>query len=69
LMDEWLSVGDEAFQIKAAERLEAYVDQASVLMIASHDKALIDRVCNRKITLEQGRIIEDIKIAKPSQND
>lgn len=64
LMDEWLSVGDEAFQLKATKRLEEYVDQASVLIIASHDKAMIDKVCNRKITLEQGRILEDIEINK-----
>jgi len=64
LMDEWLSVGDEAFQAKAAKRLEAYVDQASVLIIASHDKQLIDRICTRKIKLEQGRIIEDIKVGQ-----
>lgn len=60
IMDEWLSVGDESFRLKAAKRLESFVDEASVLIIASHDSALIDRICNRKIVLERGKIIKDI---------
>jgi len=27
--------------------------------LASHDASLIERVCNRKLTLEHGRIISD----------
>lgn len=59
IMDEWLSVGDAAFNAKAAKRLESFVDKASVLIIASHDMALIDRICTRKLVLEQGRILSD----------
>lgn len=59
LMDEWLSVGDESFREKAAARLEEIVSSASILVIASHDPSLIERVCNRKIYLEHGQIIAD----------
>ena len=59
IMDEWLSVGDAAFSAKAALRLEKLVGKAAILVVASHDPALIARICNRKITLEHGRIISD----------
>lgn len=59
IMDEWLSVGDAAFSAKAAVRLENLVDKASILVVASHDPALIARICTRKILLEHGRVISD----------
>ena len=63
IMDEWLSVGDAAFSAKAALRLEKLVGKAAILVVASHDPALIARICNRKITLEHGRIISDDPVA------
>lgn len=59
IMDEWLSVGDADFQEKAAKRLKDLVDKASILVIASHDPTLIQKVCNRKLHLEHGRILSD----------
>jgi lipopolysaccharide transport system ATP-binding protein len=59
IMDEWLSVGDADFQTKAAERLKRLVDNASILIIASHSPELIQNVCNRRILLEHGRIMAD----------
>lgn len=59
IMDEWLSVGDADFQSKAAERLKRLVDNASILIIASHSPELIQNICNRRILLEHGRIMAD----------
>ncbi len=59
IMDEWLSVGDESFRSKAAQRLETLVGKAAILVVASHDPEMIARVCNRKILLEHGHIISD----------
>jgi len=58
LMDEWLSVGDAEFVLRAEERLKAMVDKASILVIASHNPAIISDLCNVVIKLEKGRIIE-----------
>lgn len=58
LMDEWLSVGDADFKEKASERLNKMVDTASILVIASHDLGLIEKTCNKIITMEHGRIID-----------
>ena len=59
LMDEWLAVGDRNFQKKAEERLSKLVAATKILVIASHSKALIKRVCNRAVWLDHGRIKMD----------
>ena len=51
LMDEWLSVGDEAFKTKAEKRLEDYVKKSSILVIASHSEETIQRLTNKKLIL------------------
>lgn len=59
LMDEWLSVGDEKFNNKAAKRLNDLVNSTDILVIASHSKELIEKNCNRVIWLEDGKIKRD----------
>jgi lipopolysaccharide transport system ATP-binding protein len=62
IMDEWLSVGDESFNSKATDRLNTLIKKASILVIASHDKDLIYKVCNRAIHLEHGVVLSDENI-------
>ncbi|CAH2790567.1 MAG: O-antigen export system, ATP-binding protein [uncultured Paraburkholderia sp.] len=69
IMDEWLSVGDAEFSLKAAQRLESLVGKASVLVVASHDPALVARVCNRKILMEQGKMISDEPVLPPVESE
>jgi lipopolysaccharide transport system ATP-binding protein len=59
LMDEWLSVGDENFKLKAEARLADLVDATKILVIASHSRELIETSCNRAIWLEHGQIKMD----------
>ena len=56
LLDEWLSAGDQAFVEKANRRLHELIDRAHILVLASHDLALLRSVCNRAVLLEHGRI-------------
>ena len=58
LMDEWLSVGDAEFQEKASERLNHMVNQASILVLASHSMDLVEKTCNRIVRMEHGKIVE-----------
>jgi len=58
IMDEWLSVGDANFFEKANNKLKEIIDDASILVIASHSPEFIDNLCNKKITLNEGRIDE-----------
>ena len=44
IMDEWLSVGDQSFSAKASLRLEELIGKSSILVVASHDQSLIERI-------------------------
>lgn len=56
LMDEWLSVGDENFRIKAEERMKSLIDNSSILILASHSESLIKAMCNKVIWMEHGKV-------------
>jgi lipopolysaccharide transport system ATP-binding protein len=59
IMDEWLSVGDKNFLIKSNERLKQLTKNASIFILASHDKDLLTKNCNRIIWLKEGQIFKD----------
>jgi lipopolysaccharide transport system ATP-binding protein len=59
LMDEWLAVGDAGFIPKAEQRLLELVGGTGILVMASHSLTVLERVCNRLIWLEAGKIRED----------
>ena len=61
LMDEWILAGDAAFMEKAKRRVEAMVNKADILILASHSSSIIAEWCNRLIWLEQGKIKADGK--------
>ena len=54
IMDEWLSVGDEAFSERASNRLKFLVDESEILVIASHTQSLIESTCNKVVWLDKG---------------
>ncbi|WP_454675706.1 ABC transporter ATP-binding protein [Achromobacter pestifer] len=59
LMDEWLSVGDEGFRVRAEARMNELVESTHILVIASHSRELVRDTCNRAIWLEHGKIKMD----------
>ena len=59
LMDEWLSVGDAAFNEKAEKRLNDLVRSSRILVIASHSRELIEKTCDRVLWFEHGRLKMD----------
>jgi lipopolysaccharide transport system ATP-binding protein len=56
VLDEWLSAGDAAFVQKAGERMHRMVEEAKIVVLATHDEDLVQRVCNRVCELSGGRI-------------
>lgn len=56
LMDEWISVGDATFKAKAEHRLNSFIQQAAILVMATHDPQLAERVCNQQLQLVQGKM-------------
>ena len=59
LMDEWFLAGDADFMAKARERLARLVTGADILVLATHDMAVVREWCTRAIRLEAGRIVAD----------
>jgi len=59
LMDEWLAVGDESFRHKVEARVSEMVNSTKLLVIASHSRDLIMKVCNRVLWLEHGAVKMD----------
>jgi len=56
IVDEALSVGDTAFQLKCVERLEHLTKSGVTLLFVSHDTALVKSFCARALYLERGKL-------------
>ncbi|MEQ1719195.1 MAG: ABC transporter ATP-binding protein [Hyphomicrobium sp.] len=57
LLDEWIGAGDATFQNKVAARMNALVDGSRGLMLASHNDALLKRVCTHGLVMQKGRVV------------
>lgn len=62
LLDEWLGIGDAAFQQKAYDRMSAFVGATNAIVLASHSGELLRAWCNRAIRLDAGRIVAEGKV-------
>jgi ABC-type polysaccharide/polyol phosphate transport system ATPase subunit len=58
LLDEVLAVGDEAFQAKCLGKIWDFKRGGGTMVFVSHDPAAVERLCDRAILLEQGRVVE-----------
>ena len=56
LMDEWILAGDAHFMVRAQQRIDSFVDKASVLVLASHNLEICRRWCNKGVWMVQGQI-------------
>jgi ABC-type polysaccharide/polyol phosphate transport system ATPase subunit len=57
LVDEVLSVGDMAFQIKARERMMEMMERAHLMVVVSHDMDSLTRLCNRAVWMDHGQLL------------
>ncbi len=57
IMDEWIGTGDAAFVVKAKDRLISRVNNAQIVVLASHNAQLMRSVCNKAILLEAGKLV------------
>ncbi len=55
VVDEILSVGDEAFSRKCFSRIEQLKQQGSTILFVSHSSNLVVQLCDRAILMEGGR--------------
>ncbi|HTD77263.1 MAG TPA: ABC transporter ATP-binding protein [Chloroflexota bacterium] len=59
LLDEVLSVGDEAFQEKCVRRLRDFTNCGTTMIIVTHSAEFVVRECTRAVWLHDKRIAED----------
>jgi ABC-type polysaccharide/polyol phosphate transport system ATPase subunit len=57
LVDEVLSVGDMAFQIKARQRMMEMMAKAHLMVMVSHDLDSLAKMCTHAIWLDHGRMV------------
>jgi lipopolysaccharide transport system ATP-binding protein len=59
LIDEVFGAGDAAFADKALKRMFAIVESAGIVVLATHDLALVERLCTRVLWLNRGVVERD----------
>jgi ABC-type polysaccharide/polyol phosphate transport system ATPase subunit len=59
LIDETLAVGDERFQRKCQERMEAFRRAGKTVLFVSHELDAVRETCRRAIWLDRGRIVKE----------
>jgi lipopolysaccharide transport system ATP-binding protein len=57
VIDEALSVGDEAFQRKCFSRIRAFQDAGGTILFVSHSSAAVIELCSKAILLDQGELL------------
>jgi ABC-2 type transport system ATP-binding protein len=57
LVDEVLSVGDEAFQQKCLEQVREFQRDGRTIIFVSHAADLVRRICTRAMVLDHGRTV------------
>jgi ABC-type polysaccharide/polyol phosphate transport system ATPase subunit len=56
LMDEWIGAGDPEFQGKARRRMAEMAEKAGIIVLASHNHQLLQRLCNKVLKLDHGTV-------------
>jgi len=56
ILDEVLSVGDEAFRNKCKTRMKHYRDEGSTELLVAHDSKTIESLCSRAMWLDHGGV-------------
>jgi len=59
LIDEILAVGDEPFQRKCLDRIRELRRGGQTLVIVSHDLDMVQKVTERGVVLQRGRLLSD----------
>ena len=57
IIDEGIGAADEEFSERAAGRLDSFLQNAGILLLASHSNQLTDSWCNKKVRLESGQLM------------
>lgn len=61
-LDEGFGAGDMNFFKRAKQRMQAFVEAAGTLILATHSESLMRQFCTRGLVFNQGRMIFDAPI-------
>jgi ABC-2 type transport system ATP-binding protein/lipopolysaccharide transport system ATP-binding protein len=56
IMDEGIGAGDANFMHKATKRLESFMQQVGILVLASHSESVLKDFCNKGVVMHRGRM-------------
>lgn len=59
LIDEIFGAGDGLFHERASVRIREVVRHAGIVILATHDNSLVERLCTRVLWLDNGEVIRD----------
>jgi len=59
LLDEIMGAGDASFREKAKRRISGLIDNAEILVFASHDIGSLTSICQRGVVFHHGEVIFD----------
>lgn len=62
LLDEVIGAGDANFMAKAKDRIKQLIDQADILVLASHDMGALRSLCTRGLLFDHGKVVVDAPI-------
>jgi ABC-2 type transport system ATP-binding protein len=57
ILDEVLSVGDAKFRKKSEDKIMSMMDGGTTVLFVSHSLTQVQRICNKAMILEQGKIV------------
>ncbi|MBP9675731.1 MAG: ABC transporter ATP-binding protein [Anaerolineaceae bacterium] len=57
ILDEILSVGDEAFKEKSSHRMRSFLNGKTTVLLVTHSSEMIAELCTKAILLDQGSIV------------
>ena len=59
IIDEVLSVGDQAFQVKCLDKILEFKRRGKTLLFVSHAVGAVQRICERALWLDHGELLMD----------
>ena len=62
LLDEGIGAGDKDFHEKAQKRLNSFLENSGILVLASHNLEMLKSYCNKGLYLDKGEVVAFGKI-------
>ena len=59
LIDEVLSVGDEAFQKKCLDKIRSFQAEGRTIILVTHDLGIVPQLCDRAVLIHRGDLVFD----------